>query len=304
MGRPRASVVIVSWNAARVLDACLASVATQELEGGFETVVLDNGSTDETHAVLAKHAGHIRTLRNEENKRYAAANNQAAAEASGDVLLFLNNDTEMHGSDTLATIVEAVERPGVGVVGPRLVNPDGTLQPSCAPFPGVGRALLTAAGLVRLLPDRARRRSAADHWSHDAAADVDWIMGAAIAVPAELFRRLGGFWPTMYGEDEDLAYRVRRLGLRVRYEPAAEVMHIGRFSSGQRWAAPERAAIVARAEATFLRTHYAPARAAAIRSIRAGGYAARVVAYALLGRRDAVALYRAMARAILAPEAN
>ncbi|MDQ3740632.1 MAG: glycosyltransferase family 2 protein [Actinomycetota bacterium] len=297
MERLRASVVIATWNAADVLGACLDSLAAQRVEGGFETIVVDNASTDRTPEVVAAHAERIRTIRNEENLHYGGANNQGAREARGDVLVFLNPDTELRGPDALATLVAAADAPGAGLAGPLLLNPDDTLQPSCASFPSVPRALLTATGTFRLLPERLRRRMSADHWAHDAPADVDWVMGAALAVRAELFRELGGFWPQMYAEEEDLAYRVRARGLCVRFEPAARVMHVGNHSAAQRWSPAERGRMVAEADLLFLRTHYSRPRATAIRAVTGAGYAARVVVHGLLGRRDAVALFATMARA-------
>lgn len=296
MERLRASVIIATWNAAGVLGACLDSLAAQRLDGGFEAIVVDNASTDDTLRVLESRAGGVRTIRNERNLRFGGANNQGAREARGRVLVFLNPDTELRAPDVLERLVVAAEAPDVGLAGPMLLNPDGTLQPSCASFPGVGRALLTATGTFRLLPDGLRRRLAADHWSHDRSADADWVMGAAVAIRADLFGELGGFWPTMYAEEEDLAFRVRSRGLRVRFVREAPVMHLGNHSGAQRWSSAERAAVVAEADLRFLHAHYARPRAAAIRAITWAGYAARVVAHGLLGHRDAAALFRAMAR--------
>ena len=296
MERVPASVIIPSWNAADVLGACLDSVHRQRLEGGFETIVVDDASTDDTPRVLERHGDRVRVIVNERTSGFSHANNRAAREARGDVLLFLNSDTELLGPDVLARLVEAVTPPEVAIVGPMLVNPDGTLQPSCAPYPGIGRALLTATGTFRLLPDRVRARVAPDHWSHDRPADTDWVKGAAIALRADVFRELGGFWPTMYAEEEDLAFRARSRGLRVRFEPSARVMHVGNQSLAQRWSDVERAAVVANADLAFLAKHYSRPRAATIRAITGAGYAARVAAHRAVGRRDRAEVFRAMAR--------
>jgi GT2 family glycosyltransferase len=291
----RASVIIATWNAAGVLGACLDSLLGQRVAGGFETIVVDNASTDATPRLLERYADRVRVIRNDENVRYAGANNQAAPGARGGVLVFLNSDTELLAPDALERLVAAAEEEGVGLAGPLLVNPDGSLQASCAPFPTIPRALLLATGTFRLLPDRLRARLAPDHWSHDRATDTDWVMGAALAVRADVFRELGGFWSTMYAEEEDLAYRARQRGLRVRFEPAARVMHVGNHSLAQRWSDAERAAVIAEADLTFLRTHYARPRAAAIRAITGAGYAARAAVHRALGRPDAARLYRGMA---------
>ena len=296
MERVRVSVIIASWNAAAVLGRCLDSVRSQRVAGGFETIVVDNASTDDTASLLARHRDHVRDITNDENAGFSAANNQAADVAGGDVLFFLNSDTELRSTDVLERLARVLDDRSVGVAGPMLVNPDGSLQPSCGAHPGVVRAFLVATGAQRLLPDRLRMRLAPDRWSHDRAADIGWLMGAAIAVRADLFRELGGFWPTMYAEDEDIAYRAQRRGLRVRFEPTAVVMHVGNHSLAQRWSDAERAARVADAELAFLWVHYGAPRRQAIRAITGAGYAARAAVHRALGRRDRAAVFAAMAR--------
>jgi GT2 family glycosyltransferase len=293
---PRVSVIVATWNAADVLGACLDSVQRQVVAGGLETIVVDNASTDATEDLLRSYEGRVSVIENERNERYGGANNRAAQVARGRILLFLNSDTELRGDDVVERLAAAAEGPGVGIAGPRLVNPDGSLQPSCGAHPSVTRALLVGLGVHRLLPDPVRAREAPEHWSHDHARDTDWVMGAALAVRADVFRELGGFWATMYAEEQDLAYRARELGTRVRFEPSATVMHIGNHSLGKQWSDPERAARVATAELAFLRSHYGRPRAAAIRAITGTAYASRAVILRLAGRQARAAVYAAMAR--------
>jgi GT2 family glycosyltransferase len=292
----RVSVVIATWNACDVLGRCLDSLRSQQVEGGFETIVVDNASTDATPDLLQRYSDRIRVITNNHNARFSGANNQAAREARGNVLFFLNPDTELLAADVLERIARAVEDPGVGVAGPMLVNPDGSLQPSCAAHPSVLRSALVGMGLHRLMPQAALARIAPEFWSHDASIDTGWLMGAAIAVRADVFRKLGGFWSTMFAEDQDLAYRAQARGLRVRFESTAKVMHVGNHSGSQRWSKAERAERVANADLLFLRTHYRKPRAAAIRVIACAAYAARWLAHSLLGRREQAGVYRRMTR--------
>jgi GT2 family glycosyltransferase len=132
-------------------------------------------------------------------------------------------------------------------------------------------------------------------WSHSEPLDADWLMGAALAVRADVFRELGGFWPTLYNEETDLAYRARQRGLRVRFESAPTVMHIGNHSLSRRLSDTERARRMAVAELKFLEAHYGPLRRAAIRAIGVASYGSRAVAHALLGRRPRAAVYWSMA---------
>jgi GT2 family glycosyltransferase len=279
-----------------VLTACLDSVVAQTVRGGHETIVVDNASTDGTAAVLNRYADRVRVITNDHNAGYSGANNLAAREAGGEVLFFLNSDTELLAPDVLERLATTAMAEGVGIAGPMLLNPDGTLQPSCAPFPTVRGAALVGLGLQRLIPDRVLARVAPQFWSHDRAIDSDWLMGAALAMRAKVFHELGGFWPLLYAEEAELAYRARRRGLRVRFEPSARVMHVGNHSLSQRLSDAERAERVASAELTFLETHYAPARATAIRAIAGSGYAVRALVHGLLRRRDKARVYRSMAR--------
>jgi GT2 family glycosyltransferase len=290
------SVIIATWNAADVLGACLDSVERQAVAGGAETIVVDNASTDSTQELLRNYEARVRVILNDVNARYAGANNQAAELAQGEILFFLNSDAELRGTDVLERLADALEDREVAIAGPLLVNPDGSLQPSCGAHPGLGRALLVGVGAHRLLPDSVRARIAPDHWSHDRSADTDWVMGAALAIRADLFRELGGFWETTYAEEQDLAYRAQERGLRVRFEHSASVMHIGNHSLAQQWSDAVRAARVAQAELAFLKAHYGRARAAAIRAVTGTAYAGRALAFRLLGRRPRARVYAAMAR--------
>lgn len=296
MQPPRLSVIIATWNTRDVLADCLDSLLDQDVDGGFETIVVDNASTDGTAELLRSRANAVRVITNAENAGFSGANNQAAEVARGRILFFLNSDTRLLAPDTLERIAQAVEQPDVGIAGPQLVNPDGSLQPSCAPLPSVTRALIVGSGLHRLMPDRVRARVAPHTWSHSRAIDTDCVKGAALAIHAELFRELGGFWPPLYGEEADIAYKVKRRGLRVRYEPAARVMHLGNQSGSKRFSDAGRAGRVARAELLFLDSHYAGPRAAAVRAITGSAYAARALVHGLLRHRPQARVYRSLAQ--------
>lgn len=292
----RGSVIIPSWNAGDVLPRCLESLARQEVRGGFEVIVVDNGSTDDTADVLRRYGDRVRAIRNDTNVGYSQGNNQAAREARGRILLLLNADTELLAPDVLEQLFRAVEEPGVGIAGPKLLNPDGSLQASCAAHPSVLRALVIGLGLHRVLPQRVLMRFAPQFWSHDRSIDTGWLLGAALGIPAERFRELGGLWPTEYSEEADLAYRTQGLGLRVRFVASAPVMHVGNHTLGKTRNDAQRAARVAHAELVFLRTHYSRPRAAAIRAINGAAYASRALAHRLLGNRERADVFRAMAR--------
>jgi GT2 family glycosyltransferase len=291
------SVIIASWNAGDVLGRCLETLATQTLDGGFETIVVNDASTDNTAELLRGWEGAGRVVvTNDRNRGFSGANNRGAEEARGRVLFFLNSDTELFEPGVLERLAEVAEEPTIGIVAPMLENPDGSLQRTCAAHLGVGTAIVVGTGMQRLLPDRVLRRVAPQFWSHDRSTDTDWVLGAAMAMRAEVFRELGGFWDETYSEESELAWRVQQRGLRVRYERSTRLMHIGNHSLGTKWSVPGRAAVIARAEVAFVRAHHGRARRVAIRAISGAGYAARTVAHLLLGHREEAAIYRAMAR--------
>jgi len=295
----RHSVIIVTWNAAAVLDRCLASVARQVVEGDLETIVVDNASIDDTAAVLERHAAAARVIRNAENLGFSGGNNQGAEAATGEVLHFLNSDTELLQPDALQRLGEALRADNVGMVGPRLVQPDGGLEPSCTAHPTVAASLAVALGLHRILPNRALARIYPRAWSHDESRTMDWLVGAALSLRADLFRAVGGFWPIQYGEEADLARKVQDRGYAVRFVHDVSVMHVGNVSNQQRFSSPDRARRAARAEVAYLDRHVGGVRAAAIRAIVGAGHAGRAAVLGLRRERERAAVYRSMAAVYL-----
>jgi GT2 family glycosyltransferase len=299
----RHSVVVISWNAGDVLGPCIDTILDQEVTDGLELIVVDNGSTDHTPELLERYAGRIHAMRNDSNRTFSEANNQGAAVASGEFLFLFNSDTELFEPDTFGKLAKVLREPGVGLVGPRLLNPDRTLQPSCSAHPTVVRALVIALGLHRLLPDRARARLSPRGWSHSESRDVDWLLGAALGIRRELWEELGGFWSTVFAEEQDLARRVQGRGLAVRYVRDAPIVHIGNYSFGQRWSDPDRVARYAAGEVAFLREHYGRLRAITIRVIACAGLAARWLVVRALGDRERARVYASAAR-VFAPWAG
>jgi GT2 family glycosyltransferase len=278
-----------------VLARCLDSVERQRLDGDLETIVVDDASTDGTGELLRGRAPAIRVLTLERNSGFSEAINRGARAATGEVLFLLNSDVEFLHPDAMQLLATALRCPRVGLVAPRYERPDGSLQPGCAGHPTIPRALLLSFGAHHLLPDRLLARLAPSQWSHDRSRNVDWIMGAVVGVEAEIFQRVGGYWPLMYGSEQDLAWKVGALGYSVRYVSESRVRHVGNYSNRQRFTEPGRAARVARSELIFLRQHYGRFRRTAIRLITGAGYGARAVILPALGRSGRAAEYRAMA---------
>ena len=173
-----------------------------------------------------------------ENLGFASASNLAEKHARGRRLLFLNPDTVVlsHAIDDLHRF--ALARPDCGIWGGRTIHPDGTLDWSCSKRKTLYRAFCFAVGLSFIFnhPEEYRR------WKHDTVRDVDVIFGCFLLIDRNLWKQLHGFDPAffMYGEDEDLCLRARRLGARPTFTPAATIIHYGASSEQdesekQRW---------------------------------------------------------------------
>lgn len=219
---PRVSIVIPVHNQIAYTFACLRSLAAHAGATPFEVIVVDDASTDATAARLATVAG-IRVLRNERNLGFVGACNAGAAAARGEFLAFLNNDTVVAAGWLEALLGCFEEEPDCGLVGAKLVYPDGRLQ--------------EAGGIVF------RDGSGWNYGRFDDPADprynfrreADYCSGAAILVRRELFAALGGFdarYAPAYYEDTDLAFAVRAAGHKVFYEPRATVVHFEGVTAG------------------------------------------------------------------------
>jgi len=222
------SVCIVAWNAAQHIGACLDSLAGAAAPRTLETIVVDNGSTDSTPRLLSDRAA-ISVITNERNRGITPARNQALFRARGRVVVMLDADT-VPRPGSLGLIVAYLDaRPQVGLVGPRLVNPDGTLQLSCRrrPFwllPWLRRPPLASVFEHRRAVSRHLMRDV----DHTRTAPVDWVIGACQAYRADLPARIGAYDERIFshgGEDTDWCLRTWAAGLDVHYVPAAEVVH-------------------------------------------------------------------------------
>jgi N-acetylglucosaminyl-diphospho-decaprenol L-rhamnosyltransferase len=217
------AAVVVSYNAERYLRICLQSLAA---EGIKDVVVVDNGSVDRSRQV-AEDAGAV-WMATGVNLGYGrAANVGAAAFPSAPLVLVCNPDVRLEDG-AAAAMVGALDRdPTLGVVGPRIEDPDGALYPSARTFPDLTVAI--GHGLVGLVApgNRFTRSYRLLDWDHAAATYVDWVSGACFLARRAAWDEVRGFDPAyfMYMEDVDLCWRLGRTGWKVGYEPEALVRH-------------------------------------------------------------------------------
>lgn len=219
---PVASIVIPVYNHLEATLVCLRSLAQTRNRTGHEIIVVDDCSSDESSVVLPQIPG-LRYQRNPENLGFIGACNAGAENARGRFVVFLNNDTAVQDGWLDALLDTFDQHRDVGLVGAKLVYPDGRLQEAG------GIVFADGSGW-----NYGRFDDPADP-RYNFVREVDYCSGAAIALRTDLFRQFGGFdayYAPAYYEDTDLAMKVRQAGLRVLYQPAAVVVHFEGVSSG------------------------------------------------------------------------
>jgi N-acetylglucosaminyl-diphospho-decaprenol L-rhamnosyltransferase len=252
-----AAVVVVSFNTRDLLEDCLASVLA---ETPGTVVVIDNASSDGSGEMVRETFPHVDLVANTANRGYGAGANQGIARCAEPTVILLNGDTLLLPGAISALVEELDRHPRAGIVGPRLLNEDGTVQASCFQFP---RPLQMALRMTFLgaLADRVPglRRRYRYAWSPDASEAVPWVLGAALALRRDSFSAVGGFDTSyfMYSEEVDLAYRLAIAGWQTRFTPLAEVVHVGGASAQQY--VIEMGMRRSSGTRLFYRKHYSPA---------------------------------------------
>ncbi|MBJ3777426.1 glycosyltransferase [Acuticoccus mangrovi] len=212
---PAVSVVIPVHDGYGLTFIALAALLFAPVEATFEVIVADDGSADGTAGALAAHEG-LRVVRHDHSTGFLRAANAGAAKARGRHILFLNNDTEVTAGwlDALLAAMDAF--PGTGIVGPKVIYPDGALQDAGGSIDHNGDPTMVGRGGNPFDPRYSYGR------------EVDYVSGAALLVDAALWRAVGGFseiYAPAYFEDVDLCFKAREAGRRVRYAPGAVVVH-------------------------------------------------------------------------------
>lgn len=230
------SIVIVNWNTRDLLRACLASLSDAARRIACEIIVVDNASTDGSAEMVRTAFPHVRLMALPENVGFARANNLGFAHAQGRYFLLLNPDTWLPPGalDEMTALMDRM--PDVGILGPRLLNADGSLQPSCSRFPTLLNIALDCWGVSRIAPrNRVLARFKMTWWAHDTARDVDQPSGACLLVRREAWDDAGPLDERffMYFEEVDFCWRVRQAGWRIRFTPMPQITHYGGQSSLQ-----------------------------------------------------------------------
>jgi N-acetylglucosaminyl-diphospho-decaprenol L-rhamnosyltransferase len=231
------SIVIVNWNVRELLGHCLHSIF-QPPTSNFqvEVIVVDSASSDGSAAMVEEEFPQVHLIANSENVGFTVGSNQGIAVSRGRYILLLNPDTEVV-DDALATMVEYMDNHHqVGVLGPQLLNPDGSIQSSRHRFPTLATAFLESTVLQQWLPhNRVIKHYYMADRPGDEVQEVDWVTGACLLARREAIEEVGlldeGFF--MYSEELDWCRRIKAQGWQIVYLPTARVIHYGGQSSEQ-----------------------------------------------------------------------
>jgi len=226
------SAVIVHYKSLGALPRCLRALSENTTELGLETVVVDNDSGDGVAEVLAREFRHVRLVTNRDNVGYARAVNQGIAATSGEFVLVMNPDCYLEPGAAKALVAHLRAHERVAVAGPKILNPDGSLEFSARAFPNHYTFLFNRYSLLtRLFPNNPfSRRYLLTDWDHMSVREVDWLSGACLLVRRKAIESVGpmdeGFF--MFNEDVDWCRRMKQGGWSVTYVPdAVAVHHVG-----------------------------------------------------------------------------
>ncbi|MDP3998020.1 MAG: glycosyltransferase family 2 protein [bacterium] len=219
------SIITVNFNTRDLLRNCLASIFNQK---GIEcdVWVVDNASGDGSVGMVENDFPKVKLIKNKQNLGFSKANNLALKKASGRFLFLLNSDT-IFKDQTLAKIVDFLDKnPKIGALGIKVLNPDGSPQPSVGKFYNLVGAFLMLfggerMGLLRSSPKKIR--------------EVDWVAGAALIIRREVLEKVGSLDENlfMYMEEVEWCFRIKKAGFRIFFYPEAEVVHYVRASGSK-----------------------------------------------------------------------
>ena len=222
------SVVIVAWNAKKYLEPCLDSIYSAPPRMSMEVLVVDNASEDGTSEMVESRYPQVKLIKSSVNLGFSKGNNVAIREAQGRYIALVNPDVIVFPGcfDALAEFLD--KHPKVGNVGPRILNPDRSLQSSCRRFPTLWNNFCSAFGLATKFKDS--KFFAGEHmfyFAHDRVLPVDVIVGCFSFIRREAMEQVGmldeDLW--MYGDDVDWCRRARNKGWQVMFYPGTESIH-------------------------------------------------------------------------------
>jgi len=221
-------IALVNYKTTDPLITCLDALKNQDIEADYRIVVVDNFSQDGGVERLRRDYPDVTVIANKSNNGYASAVNQAIRAFDSDYILLLNPDIEVKPGAINAMLRFMNDTSDAGIVGGKLLNPDGTLQYSCRTFYTMPTIIMRRTFLGKLFPNsKILTRHLMSDWDHNSIRDVDWMLGACLLIRRSALQDVGlmdeRFF--LYFEDVDWCYRMKKGGWRVCYLPEAEMVH-------------------------------------------------------------------------------
>ncbi|MEL1134483.1 glycosyltransferase family 2 protein [Desulfitobacterium sp. THU1] len=280
------SIVIVNWNSAELLMKCLISMEKWFQGLTYEVFVVDNCSSEDDIVILRNEIQprfpKVNISYNATNIGFGRANNQVQSLCSGKYTLFLNPDT-CFISTGMKELLTTFDQDDIGLVGCKLLKGDYTVQLSCFHFPYFWSVVANSLLISKLLPIKIRRTFSYGIADQAKSFHPDWVLGAFMVLPTTVISRVGGFDPAifLYGEDMELCYQVRKIGLKVCYVPDFAIVHYGGCSWRKAWSESRKEAKVHKAILYFYHKHKGRGLESAVRVIFALGALIRIIIYTL-----------------------
>jgi len=236
MSKAKLTIAVINWNARAALQNCLNSIDRDASPGEIEVLVIDNGSEDDSPAMVRREFPKIRLIRNEKNLGFAGACNQAAEASGGEFILYINSDIEVLPG-ALGAMIDGMENdPGMDLCGGHLVDASGATQKgfTLRRFPTPLSLIFELLLIDRLFPNnRVSRRYRMLDWNYEESGEVDQPAGACLLVRRTLFDRIGMMDPAFYPawfEDVDFCLRAKSAGAGTFYNHRARFRHLGGVS--------------------------------------------------------------------------
>jgi GT2 family glycosyltransferase len=264
-----------------MLRDCLASIYEHAPSFEFEVIIVDNVSTDGAVAMIEKDFPQVTLLRNKERHGFGHNQNIAINAAKGKYIFIYNDDTLVHGN-ALSVLCDFLdEHPKAGLVGPKLLNADGTLQMSCYKFPSPVRCIWENLLVTAAFPNSTVFGDYRN-WPHDSVREVDFVIGAAMLVRREVIEQVGIFDELffMYSEETDWQMRIKKAGWQIMLCPSAEITHLGGQSTED--AKDKQFAEFQRSSVKLINKHYGTFGALTQRAAMLVGSVLRITIWTML----------------------
>ena len=231
------SILIVHYNTPRLLRQTLRGIRSSAPRLAYETIVVDNNAKARVDGMIRREFPEVRVVVSEKNLGFGGGMNVAMKEASGRYLVVFNPDIALFPGALEEFVRFMDEKKDVGIMGPKLLNPDRSLQYSCYRFMRPATIAYRRLPFIRnsALAQKEMERYMMLDWDHNQTRDVDYMLGACLVIRREAYEKVGGFDPAffMYFEDQDLCRRFWKAGWRVVYHPGASMVHYHRRETAE-----------------------------------------------------------------------